>query len=73
MRQIRKIKQKIRTLTCKRSYLCNNFMAGHVSQNWNTVWPSLLGMYQKLYDLQVYEARSAESKAEKSVSNRSAF
>ena len=48
-------------------------MAGYVAQNWNTVRPNLLGMYQKLCDLQIYEARSAESKVEKSVSNRSAF
>jgi hypothetical protein len=28
MQQIRKSNQKIRTLTYKRSYLCNNLMAG---------------------------------------------
>jgi hypothetical protein len=30
-------------------------MAGHVAQNWNTILPSLLVMYQKLRNLdQVY-------------------
>jgi hypothetical protein len=27
-------------------------MAGHVAQNWNTVYPSLLNSYRKLKELQ---------------------
>jgi hypothetical protein len=48
-------------------------LAGHVAQNWNTIWPSLLMMYQKLGDLESYELRSAESKLKNSISNRPSF
>ena len=30
----------------------DNCMAGHVAQNWNTIWPSLLTMHQKLAKLE---------------------
>ena len=29
-----------------------HLMAGHVSQNWNTIWPSLMQMYTKLKELE---------------------
>lgn len=31
--------------------ICNNFMAGHVTQNWNTIQSSLVRMYEKLVTL----------------------
>jgi hypothetical protein len=49
--QIRKFEQNKKASKFENLLICNNVMAGHVSQFWNTIEPSLICMYDKLSEL----------------------
>lgn len=51
MQQIRKSNPNKKTLVSERPHIWYLNMAGHIAQNWNTVYSSLLLMGKRLHEL----------------------
>ena len=49
--KIRNFEKNKKTSNSERLLICNNTMAGHVAQNWNTNYPGLIDMYLQLVEL----------------------
>lgn len=60
--QIRKLEQNKKASKFMSLLICNNLMAGYVSQNWNTVLPSLILMYEKLEQFSCYSVPVASAR-----------